>query len=58
MTSVKQQKEAQPFNRIVKVPVRARRYQEEELPLHSYIMRGAGGMAFMMFIFWLAGFGS
>lgn len=53
-----QQMQPQSLNRIAKAPTRARQYQNEPVPLSTYIMQGAGGMAFMMFIFWLAGFGS
>jgi hypothetical protein len=44
--------------RTLKAPERTRRYDNAPVPLGSYLARGAAGMGFMMFIFWLAGFGS
>ncbi len=53
-----EQTQPQGFNRIVKAPAPARKYKNEQVPLSTYLMQGAGGMGFMMFVFWLAGFGS
>jgi hypothetical protein len=46
------------LDRTLKAPARSRRHAEAPAPLPSYILQGAAGMLFMMFIFWLAGFGS
>jgi hypothetical protein len=48
----------QSFNRPAKAQTRARQYANEQVPLSTYIAQGAGGMVFMLFILWLAGFGS
>lgn len=53
-----QSTQTQGFNRVVKAPMRTRQYTNEQVPLGTYLLHGAAGMAFMMFIFWLAGFGS
>jgi hypothetical protein len=54
-----EQTQTQGLNRTVKAPPRTRKYDNsQQAPLSSYLMQGAGGMGFMMFIFWLAGFGS
>lgn len=46
------------LDRTPKAQARTRRYAEAQTPLPTYILQGAAGMLFMMFIFWLAGFGS
>lgn len=53
-----QQTQTQGLNRTVKAPPPARKYENKPQSLSNYLMHGAGGMGFMMFIFWLAGFGS
>jgi hypothetical protein len=58
MTSMSQSTQIQGFNRVVKAPARTRKYTNEQVPLGTYLLHGAAGMAFMMFTFWLAGFGS
>lgn len=50
--------QTQGLNRTVKAPPRTRKYDNKQAPLSSYLVQGMGGMGFMMFIFWLAGFGS
>lgn len=50
--------QTQAFHRVAKVPMRTRQYGNEQVPLPAYLLQGAGGLGFMMFIFWLAGFGS
>ncbi|MCX8134217.1 MAG: hypothetical protein N3D18_09660 [Roseococcus sp.] len=44
--------------RALRAPEHRRRYDHAPDPLGGYILRGASGLGFMMFIFWLAGFGS
>jgi hypothetical protein len=53
-----EQTQIQGLNRKIKAPQRTRKYANEKVSLSAYMMQGAGGMGFMMFIFWLAGFGS
>lgn len=44
--------------RTIKAPERTRKYDNKPASLGSYLVQGAGGVGFMMFVFWLAGFGS
>jgi hypothetical protein len=53
-----EQTQIQGLNRKIRAPERARKHANVQVPLSTYMMQGAGGMGFMMFIFWLAGFGS
>lgn len=53
-----QQSQAQGFTRTIKAPAPTRRYAEAPVSLSTYILQGAAGMLFMLFVFWLAGFGS
>lgn len=50
------QTQIQGLNSTVKAPVRTRKYENKPASLSSYLLQGAGGMGFMMFIFWVAGF--
>ncbi|MFN3449646.1 MAG: hypothetical protein ACK44F_13195 [Roseococcus sp.] len=46
------------LDRTLRAQARVRRYAKAQTPLPTYILQGAAGMLFMMFMFWLAGFGS